>query len=89
MLNALDNETQVRQGDAVREEFGDFLKENRSILERERIVHYPDEGSRSMVNLTKLMMLHTGAIRQVGRMLQNLADENLKLTQKLNLLESK
>ena len=89
LLNALDNETQVRQGDAVREEFGDFLKENRSILERERIVHYPDEGSRSMVNLTKLMMLHTGAIRQVGRMLQNLADENLKLTQKLNLLESK
>jgi hypothetical protein len=89
LLNAMDMETQRRQGDPVRAEFGDFLKENKSILEKEKIVHYPEEGSRAMVNLTKLMMLHTGAIRQVGRMLSSLAEQNAQLTQKLNLIESK
>ena len=90
LLNAMDMETQRRQGDPVKAEFGDFLKENKAILEKERIVHYPDDGTpRATVNFTKLMMLHTGAIRQVGRMIQSLAQENVSLTQKLSLLESK
>ena len=80
LLDAMDMETQRRQGDPVKTEFGEFLKENKSILEREKIVHYPDDGTpRAMVNLTKLLMLHTGAIRQVGRMVQSLAQENASL----------
>ena len=90
LLNAIDMETQRRQGEPIKKEFHDFIRENKEILEREKIVHYPnDDSTRAMVNFTKLMMLHTGAIRQVGRMLSDLSEQSLQLTQKLNLLESK
>lgn len=90
LLNAMDMEIQRRQGDPVKGEFGDFLEKNKAILEKERIVHYHNEtGPRAMVNMTRLAMLHTGAIRQVGRMLDEVTKKYTALTQKLAALESK
>lgn len=89
LLNAMDMETQRRQGEPVKDEFKDFLQTNREVLEREKIVHYNGEGPGTFVNFSKLAMLHNGAIRQLGRMLESVNAQNQLLTQKLNLLESK
>lgn len=43
------------------------LIEDRDFLVREQIVNFYDDGPRAMVNFTRLAMLHTGAIRQLGR----------------------
>lgn len=69
-LEALDMEFQRRRGDPIRAEFGSWLAEHRDILQREKIVNFYDNGPRAMLNTTRLAMLHTGAIRQLGRRLE-------------------
>jgi hypothetical protein len=86
LLNALDMEFQRRQGDPVGKEFAEWLSEQKDTLQRERIVNfYDDDGPRAMLNITRLSMLHTGAIRQLGR---GFGDELLKLTSRITTLES-
>lgn len=70
LLEAFDLEFQRRNGDPIKEEFGEILRENKATLQREGIVNYYDEtGKRAMVNMTKLSMLLTGAVRQLGKRL--------------------
>jgi len=61
----------VAHRDPVKGEFGDFLRHNRAALEREKIVSFC-EGGRAMLNLTRLSMLLTGAVRQLGDRLQQI-----------------
>ncbi len=56
--------------DPVREEFGSFMQENREILQREGVVNFYDEGPRAMLNTTRMQMLLIGAVRQMGKRLQ-------------------
>lgn len=68
LLNGLDHEFMRRRGDPIKAEFSKVLAENRRTLQREKIVNFYDKsGRRAMVNFTRLAMLHTGAIRQLGR----------------------
>jgi hypothetical protein len=65
LLNAFDWEFQRRNGDPIKAEFMDALREGRTILQREKVVNYYDEdGSRAFVNFSKLSMLLVGAVRQ-------------------------
>jgi hypothetical protein len=56
-------------GDPIREGFGEFLKYNREALERLRLVSFNDDGHH-FVNMSKLAMLLTGAVRQQAEALQ-------------------
>jgi hypothetical protein len=53
----------------IREQFGEFLKYNREALERLRLVTFNDDGHH-FVNMSKLAMLLTGAVRQQAQALQ-------------------
>lgn len=59
--------------EAIRRQFAESLTEMlpRSELERMKIV---SPGPGSMLNTSKLAMLHTGALRQIGRSLRSISD---------------
>ena len=62
----------AREGDPLREAFVASLEENRACLEGlpgKRIVSFNDDGHH-FVNMSRLSMLHTGAIRQLGHKLE-------------------
>lgn len=68
----------TRHDDPLRESFGEWLTQSREELERLRLVTFNDDNHH-FVNMSRLTMLHTGAIRQLGakfdkieRMLNNL-----------------
>jgi hypothetical protein len=66
LLDTLDRTMHER--DAVTNAFGEALKYNADSLTRAGIVNFYDpESPRAMVNFTRLSMLHTGALRQIGR----------------------
>ncbi len=70
LLNALNDELVQRKNPSlVNKEWSSFMKENRDALQGEKIVNFYDDGPRAMLNTTRLSMLHTGAIRQVGKKL--------------------
>ena len=54
----------------VQRRFGEAVQHDRAFFEREKLIHDIREVSpgrwRGMVNTTRMMMLHSGAIRQVG-----------------------
>jgi hypothetical protein len=58
-------------GDPIREGFGEFLKYNRAALERLKLVTFNDDGHH-FVNMSKLAMLLTGAVRQQAERLERL-----------------
>lgn len=58
----------TRRDDPLRESFGAWLTEDRQELERIRLVTFNEDGHH-FVNMSRLAMLHTGAIRQLGRSL--------------------
>jgi hypothetical protein len=58
-----------RPDDPIREGFGEFLKYNRAALERARLVTFNDDGHH-FVNMSKLAMLLTGAVRQQAEALR-------------------
>ncbi len=90
LLNAMDMETQRRRGDPIKEEYADWLNEQRAILQREKIVnYYDDDGPRAMVNQTRLAMLHTGALRQIGKRMDALAADNVALRAQVNQLQNR
>lgn len=54
-----------RPGDPIKKDFASFLKVNRRKLERLKLVTFNRDGHH-FVNMSKLAMLHNGAIRQLG-----------------------
>ena len=54
-----------RPGDPIKREFRSFLKLRRKDLERLKLVKFNHDGHH-FVNMSKLTMLHTGAIRQLS-----------------------
>ena len=50
----------------VGDEFGAWAQENRMELERLNIAHFDETPGHAMINLTRLSMLLTGALRQAG-----------------------
>jgi len=70
----------------VKREFGEFLRYNRDALQRAGIVNFYDTGPRAMVNFTRLSMLHTGAIRQLGRKLDDMAGRLAITEQRMALI---
>lgn len=56
----------------VSREFGGWVDANRRELEALNIAHFDDRPGHAMLNLTRLSMLLTGALRQVGRRLNTL-----------------
>lgn len=67
LLNKLDA---ALTRDPVKTAFGAYLGDYRDELQDAKIVNFYDpEGPRAMVNFTRLAMLHTGALRQLGQRL--------------------
>ena len=77
----------TRRDDPLRESFGVFLQEERDFLERAKIVSFNSDGHH-FVNMSKLTMLHTGAIRQLGGRVDRIEAENALLRNELALLKS-
>lgn len=69
LLNALEQEF-TRRSDPVKDEFGQFMEERRRQLQAAQIVNFYDDGPRGMVNMTRLAMLLTGAVRQIAQQTQ-------------------
>lgn len=55
----------VQNRDPLREGFGAFVRYNRAALERAKLVTFNDDGHH-FVNMSRLTMLLTGAVRQIG-----------------------
>lgn len=60
----------TRPDDPLRAGFGHWLEQSREPLERLRLVTFNEDGSRFLC-WTRLLMLHTGAIRQLASALAN------------------
>lgn len=67
LLNVLSAHV-TRLNDPLRESFGCWLSESREELERHRLVTFNANGHH-FVNMSRLTMLHTGALRQLGAQL--------------------
>ena len=64
------------------------MKERRDVLTEQKLVKFNDDGHH-FVNMSKLTMLHTGAIRQMGEKLDAAMQVIGSLTQKLQAIEAK
>lgn len=72
----------ARRDDPLRENFSQWLQENRDELEQVRLVRFNDDGHH-FVNMSRLTMLHTGALRQIGAKLAAAMERIEVLSQKL------
>ena len=70
----------AREDDPIKRKFGEWMAERRDVLTQQNLVKFNDNG-RHFVNMSKLTMLHTGAIRQMGEKL----DAALKVIENLTL----
>lgn len=64
--------TLVEDQHAIPAEFGGWIDENKTKLERLGIAHFDDTPGHAMVNWTRLSMLLVGALRQTGARLAKL-----------------
>jgi hypothetical protein len=64
--------------DPIRKGFGEFLKYNREALEKARLVTFNEDGHH-FVNMSKLAMLLTGAVRQQSTALSEQLDRITRL----------
>lgn len=75
----------ARKDDPIKRKFGEWMAERRDALTEQNLVKFSDDGHH-FVNMSKLTMLHTGAIRQMGEKL----DQAMQVIANLQLrLESK
>ena len=72
-----------QEHDPIHEEFSDFLKYNREMLTKAKLVDFNDDGHH-FVNMSKLTMLLTGAVRQLA---SRLAKAELTIAQQQLLME--
>lgn len=61
----------------------------RETLEAMRLISRPGEDGHVFMNMSKLAMLHTGAIRQIGRQMRQLAAENVALRGQVDRLQAR
>lgn len=86
LLNSLSHHV-AREGNQISEAFGGWLQANKAKLESLKLVSFnEDTDSRPFVNMSKLTMLLTGAVRQIGLAYQNFRTEMLG---RLQTLEAK
>lgn len=75
----------ARKDDPIKRKFGEWMAERRDALTEQNLVKFSDDGHH-FVNMSKLTMLHTGAIRQMGEKLdqamQVIANLQLRLENK-------
>ena len=75
----------ARADDPIKRKFGEWMAERRDALTEQNLVKFNDDGHH-FVNMSKLTMLHTGAIRQMGEKLdaamQVIANLQLRLESK-------
>jgi hypothetical protein len=76
-----------RADDPIREGFGEFLKYNRAALERAKLVTFNDDGHH-FVNMSKLAMLLTGAVRQQAEALREQKGRLSKMESLLDLQQA-
>lgn len=63
----------TRKDDPLRANFGDWLAQNRTELERIKLVQFNDDtDGRAFVNMSKLTMLLVGAVRQLAAQMETL-----------------
>jgi hypothetical protein len=86
-LNALAYNV-ARPSDPIKEKFGEWMADKRDLLEAQKIVRFNENGHH-FVNMSKLAMLHTGAIRQLGERLADKEARLIELEAKLARLETK
>lgn len=78
----------ARADDPIKVKFGEWMNERRDVLTDQKLVKFNDNGHH-FVNMSKLTMLHTGAIRQMGEKLEAAMQMVGDLTEKLQQLEHK
>ena len=85
----------ARADDPIKRKFGEWMIEKRESLTKNNLVTFNDDGHH-FVNMSKLSMLNTGAIRQLGekanaheQQIKDLIAENVMLKSTLNRLENR
>ena len=78
----------ARADDPIKRKFGEWMTEQKALLTEQNLVKFNDDGHH-FVNMSKLTMLHTGAIRQMSEKMAEAMEKVGKLTAKLNQLELK
>ena len=78
----------ARPDDPIKRKFGEWMQERKDHLTEQNLVKFNENGHH-FVNMSKLTMLHTGAIRQMGEKLSEAMQTINTLTAKLNTLELK
>lgn len=81
----------ARDGDPLREEFVRHFESNRALIERlpgKGLVSFNDDGHH-FVNMSRLTMLHTGAIRQLGEQHRALLQELLPMRAQIADLQNR
>lgn len=86
-LNALAYNV-ARENDPIKVKFGEWLLEKRDVLEAQKLVTFSPDGHH-FVNMSKLTMLHTGALRQIGERMDEYDKVLLELKEKMKLIEDK
>jgi hypothetical protein len=86
-LNALAYNV-ARPADPIKQKFGVWMAEKREVLEAQKIVRFNDDGHH-FVNMSKLAMLHTGAIRQLGARLDEKEARIARLEARLAAIATK
>jgi len=79
----------LNRDDPVRNQFVESLEQSRSVLENlpgKPIISFNEDGHH-FANMSRVTMLHHGAIRQLARQLQEVRGHNAALEAKLKLLE--
>ena len=77
--------TLARDGDPLREQFTRHMEQHRAVIEAmpgKRLVTFNDDGHH-FVNMSRLTMLHTGAIRQLARQCGHIASRIVQLERTL------
>ena len=64
----------AREGDPIRANFCNWVGTNRADLEAIKLVTFNSDGHH-FVNMSKLTMLHTGAIRQIGQLVKTIDEK--------------
>jgi hypothetical protein len=77
-----------KPGDPIKQQFGEFLQYNRKALEKAKLVTFNEDGHH-FVNMSKLTMALTGAVRQVGHALQSATNRLAAMEERMLAIEAK
>jgi hypothetical protein len=77
-----------KPGDQIKQSFGEFLKYNREALEKAKLVTFNEDGHH-FVNMSKLTMALTGAVRQIGHAWKQAEDRLAAIEARMLALEAK